>query len=139
MEVWHALQDESGSVEEDGESGGESEEEHEHVHHHDPRRAPHRAGPVKKAAAALSVGVGSLSDPWELQVRAWEAQGLDRAALHAGQGRSGTCCAAAAAASQTHVAADPQQRPACLHSAGSAPPGRLHERALLSPAPATRG
>lgn len=50
-------------------SDSEGEEEHKHVHHHGPRLGHHPAKPVKKAAAALSVGVGSLSDPWDLQVR----------------------------------------------------------------------
>lgn len=38
------------------------------MHHHAPHHSHHAAKPVKKAAAALSVGVGSLSDPWDLQV-----------------------------------------------------------------------
>ena len=44
-----------------------SEAEHEHVRQHRPhaRHAPPPA--VKKAAAALSVGVGYFSDPWHLQ------------------------------------------------------------------------
>ena len=50
------------------EEGSESEEEHQHVRHHGPKHAEHPAKPVKKAAAALSVGVGSLSDPWDIQV-----------------------------------------------------------------------
>ena len=36
----------------------------QNLHH-----AHHPGKPVKKAAAALSVGVGHFSDPWELQVR----------------------------------------------------------------------
>ncbi|GAB4823775.1 hypothetical protein N2152v2_010821 [Parachlorella kessleri] len=52
---------------EESEEGSESEEEHQHVHHHGSKHPEHPAKPVKKAAAALSVGVGSLSDPWDIQ------------------------------------------------------------------------
>lgn len=38
------------------------------MHHHSPHHAHGPAKPVKRAAAALSVGVGSLTDPWDLQV-----------------------------------------------------------------------
>ncbi|KAL4440115.1 hypothetical protein ABPG75_003116 [Micractinium tetrahymenae] len=64
---------ESGSEDEGDESGsegsdGEEEEgsDHEHVHLHRGRQH-HAGGAVKKAAAALSVGVGHFTDPWSLQ------------------------------------------------------------------------
>lgn len=58
--------DGSGSGEEDVEDEEEGSD-HEHVHRH--RGRQHHAGDaVKKAAAALSVGVGHFTDPWSLQV-----------------------------------------------------------------------
>lgn len=57
----------SDSGSEDGsESGSEGSEDEQHVRPHKPRSA-HPAGGVKKAAAALSVGVGHYSDPDSLQ------------------------------------------------------------------------
>jgi nardilysin len=47
----------------------EDEEEHEHVRPHHPRNGSHsstKSGGVKKAAAALSVGIGHFSDPKHL-------------------------------------------------------------------------
>ena len=53
----------SGSEGEEGDSGSGSEEEED---------SPHEGRPggkaVKRAAAALSVGIGHLSDPWHAQV-----------------------------------------------------------------------
>jgi hypothetical protein len=63
----------------EGSESEEEEEEHEHVHHHAPKHAHHPAKPVKKAAAALSVGVGSLSDPWDLQVGAASCRAMGTA------------------------------------------------------------
>lgn len=60
--------EESGSEEdEEGSSGSEVDEEHEHVHRHHGRQAHGGGAAVKKAAAALSVGVGHFTDPWNLQ------------------------------------------------------------------------
>lgn len=45
------------------------EEEHEHVRPQQPgMHRHHAAGPTKRAAAALSCGVGSFTDPWHAQV-----------------------------------------------------------------------
>ena len=49
------------------ESEEESEEEHEHVRPHHPRSSPPSPTAIKKAAAALSVGIGYYSDPDHLQ------------------------------------------------------------------------
>lgn len=57
---------EGSSGEEEEEEGEEEDEEHEHVRQHHPREL-HGDGGVKKAAAALSVGIGYYSDPLHLQ------------------------------------------------------------------------
>lgn len=60
----------SGSHDEDAEmdshDGNDADEDHQHVQHHH-KRSPHTPGPLKKAAAALSVGIGYYSDPQHLQ------------------------------------------------------------------------
>lgn len=47
----------------DDETCSSEEEESEHVRLHHPPRASHSADPVKKSAAAMSIGVGYFSDP----------------------------------------------------------------------------
>ena len=61
--------DSEDNYEESGGSEGddEEEEEHEHVRQHHPRALHGDGGSVKKAAAALSVGIGYYSDPLHLQ------------------------------------------------------------------------
>lgn len=49
------------------ESSEEEGSDHEHVHRHHGHGHHGNGGAVKKAAAALSVGVGHFTDPWSLQ------------------------------------------------------------------------
>ncbi|EFN52789.1 hypothetical protein CHLNCDRAFT_138430 [Chlorella variabilis] len=66
-EVDSLLSGEDGSEEEEEESSEEEGSDHEHVHRHHGHGHHGNGGAVKKAAAALSVGVGHFTDPWSLQ------------------------------------------------------------------------